>query len=81
MVGATQAENIYDRVTHVIIFHNKGQEIPEKNILRSLGGQAEQDMITFSEFLSPGGAKIHVLYQDLLEDCLQAKRVLPVAGY
>ncbi|KAG0596592.1 hypothetical protein M758_UG268500 [Ceratodon purpureus] len=81
MVEATEAENLYDRVTHVIIYHRAGQHIPEKNILRSLGGQAEQDIIKFSEFLSPGGVKIHVLYQDWLEDCLEARRILLVAGY
>ncbi|KAG0594362.1 hypothetical protein M758_UG070700 [Ceratodon purpureus] len=65
----------------MIVFHREGQHIPHKNILRSLGGQAEQDMLTFSEMLSLTGVKINVVYQEWLEDCLEAKKILRVAGY
>lgn len=32
--GAVEAENVFDRVTHIIVYRNEGQQIPEKNILR-----------------------------------------------
>ena len=47
----------------------------------SLGGVSEQDMVTFSLFLSSVVDKINVVYHDWLEDCLKAKTVLPVADY
>ncbi|KAG0595807.1 hypothetical protein M758_UG199400 [Ceratodon purpureus] len=40
-VGAIEAENVFDRVTRIIVYHKDGQEIPEKNILCNLGGQSE----------------------------------------
>ncbi|KAG0575027.1 hypothetical protein KC19_VG312100, partial [Ceratodon purpureus] len=81
LLGATEAENIFDKVTHIIVYHRDGQEIPQKNIIRSLGGQAEQDMVTFSQFLNPGGATINVVYHGWLVDCLQNGRILPIADY
>ncbi|KAG0596265.1 hypothetical protein M758_UG238400 [Ceratodon purpureus] len=44
-VGATIAENIFDTVTHVLIYRGDGQVIQKKDILCSFSGQAEQDMI------------------------------------
>ncbi|KAG0574110.1 hypothetical protein KC19_VG235100 [Ceratodon purpureus] len=79
--GATEADNVFDRVTHIVVFHNDRQTIPERNIIRSLGGQPEQDMVRFSNFLSPGGVKINIVYHDWLDACLKAKKVLPVQDY
>ena len=47
----------------------------------SLGGQPEQDMVRFSNFLSPGGVKINIVYHDWLDACLKAKKVLPIQDY
>ncbi|KAG0596101.1 hypothetical protein M758_UG224600 [Ceratodon purpureus] len=80
-VGAIEAETVFDRVTHIIVYHKAGQKIPAKNILRSLGGQAEQDMLKLSQFLSPRGEKIKVVYHDWLDACLNAKKILPEAEY
>ncbi|KAG0583279.1 hypothetical protein KC19_3G123200, partial [Ceratodon purpureus] len=79
--GATEAENVFDRVTHVIVFHNDGQKIPAKNIIHSLGGQPEQDMVRFSHFLSPGGVKINIVFHDWLDACLKAKTILPAEDH
>ncbi|KAG0595052.1 hypothetical protein M758_UG134900 [Ceratodon purpureus] len=57
-VGAIEAENVFDRVTHIIVYYKDGQRIPSKNILRNLGGQAEEDMVKFFQFLSLGGEQI-----------------------
>ena len=47
----------------------------------SLGGQAEQDMVTFSEFFISNASKINVVYHEWIEDCLKERRVLPVDPY
>ncbi|KAG0573258.1 hypothetical protein KC19_VG162500 [Ceratodon purpureus] len=80
-LGAVEADTVFHKPTHIIVYHKDGQEIPYKNILRSLGGQPEQDMVKFSEFLCSGGDKIKIVYQNSLSDSLKANTALPVAEY
>ncbi|KAG0573497.1 hypothetical protein KC19_VG183200 [Ceratodon purpureus] len=81
VVGAAEAETVFDFVTHIIVYRKEGQTISEKEILGSLGDQGVQDMVMFGRFILPNSEQIRVVYVDWLSDSLESNKIMPVEAY
>ncbi|KAG0571387.1 hypothetical protein KC19_VG007800 [Ceratodon purpureus] len=76
MVGAKSSTTLDENVTHIVSFHNEGQELPRDWMLRSLGGEKEQELVLYGHFCHPHGQYINVVYQDWLAESLAKGFVL-----
>ncbi|KAG0616423.1 hypothetical protein M758_5G114300 [Ceratodon purpureus] len=80
-VGATEAASVFDGVTHIVVYRNKGQILSKKDILHSLGDQGVQDMVIYRQFILPASSKIRVVYVDWMSDSLESNKIMPVEDY
>ncbi|KAG0574916.1 hypothetical protein KC19_VG302500 [Ceratodon purpureus] len=70
MVGAKTSPKLDKNVTHVLTFHNPGQELRPDWLLRSLRGEKEQELVYYGHLCHPHGQYINVVYQDWLVESL-----------
>ncbi|KAG0573041.1 hypothetical protein KC19_VG143700 [Ceratodon purpureus] len=77
--GASTSDTLDDSVTHVVTYHKPELKLRGDKVLRSLGGSREQDLVSLGGWWHLDRRFIKVVYQDWIEDCVAAGKVLPRA--